>query len=62
MMWVCGVCVRGDVCGGVECGACGGMDRKRSIYGGSLVPRPSSHVRERGFGVLSDFSCHSSPI
>ena len=29
----------------------------------SLVPRPSpTRVRERGSGVLSDFSCHGSPI
>ena len=28
----------------------------------SLVPSPSPHVRERESGVLSDFSCHSSPI
>ena len=33
--------------------------RRRRV---SLVPRPSPHVRERGSGVLSDFSCHSSPI
>ena len=25
-------------------------------------PDPPLHVRERGSGVLSDFSCHSSPI
>ena len=25
-------------------------------------PDPLAHVRERGSGVLSDFSCHSSPI
>ena len=24
----------------------------------NLVPSPSSHVRERGSGVLNDFSCH----
>ena len=28
----------------------------------SLEPKPSSHVRERGSGVLNDFSCHSSLI
>ena len=32
----------------------------------SLMPRPSPHMRERGSGILSDFSCHmgwgSSPI
>ena len=28
----------------------------------SLVPSPSPHVRERGSGVLNDFSCHRSPI
>ena len=27
-----------------------------------LMPRPSLHMQERGSGVLSDFSCHSSPI
>ena len=26
----------------------------------SFVPRPSPHMRERGSGVLRDFSCHSS--
>ena len=26
------------------------------------MPSPSLHVRERGSGVLNDFSCHSSPI
>ena len=26
------------------------------------MPNPSPHVRERGSGVLNDFSCHSSPI
>ena len=34
--------------------------------GTSLVPSTSPHVRERGSGVLNDFSCHmgrgSSPI
>ena len=29
----------------------------RSMYVFSLVPRPSPHVRERGSGVLNDFSC-----
>ena len=35
---------------------------KRTAVAISLMPSPSPHVRERGSGVLNNFSCHSSPI
>ena len=34
----------------------------QATFPSSLVPSPFLHVRERGSGVLNNFSCHSSPI